>query len=653
MALAKMSKINIVGSLKKEENIMEVVQDMGLLQVQENKEKESLRKTDIDEKLNGIEYRLAGIKFSLNFLAEYDTSRKSWSEKLGLKKIELTPKDLSKRVGSFNFKFFKKVQAIQVNMNQAKNVIDKAREEIKVLSPWRDLNFIPSSDSFPEKISFKLLSFPVALEEALRNELQKSAPQPELQIVQKGKKEYKASLIYHVGCHGPVSKVLESLNIKAEEVPSIDKTVPAYIGHLESLVKEQEKKIQQETDKAKKLSAKIEDLKIIFDYLTWEKDRLLAIQKSASSWHFFSLIAWIEEDKINSLKERLNSSTKEFFIEKIKPDKDEKPPVVFKNSWLARPFEFVTGIYGSPKNDNPDPTPFLAPFFVIFFGLCLTDAGYGIILATLAFLILKLIKPEKEARKMFLVLMYGGVVTFLAGALVGGWFGVTVNDLGEGWLKSSIMALQVIDPVENPIAMLLFSLVLGLVHIFTGIVISMWWKIKNGNIESALLDDLMWLYFLSVILAWGADSLDIISLAGSKYLVWIGVLGIIATQGRKNKNPVLKLVVGALGLYGLVGYLSDVLSYSRLLALGLATGIIAMVVNLIASLTIDVVPYLGYVLALFIIIGGHIFNIAINTLGAFIHSSRLQFVEFFPKFMESGGVNLVPVKKESKYIKIV
>jgi V/A-type H+/Na+-transporting ATPase subunit I len=161
------------------------------------------------------------------------------------------------------------------------------------------------------------------------------------------------------------------------------------------------------------------------------------------------------------------------------------------------------------------------------------------------------------------------------------------------------------------------------------------------------------LYFLIVLILWGGSSLGVINLPIAKYLVWLGVAGIVLTQGRKAKNPFLKFVNGVISLYGVVGYLSDVLSYSRLLALGLATGIIAMVINLIAVLTIDMVPYFGYLIALAIIIGGHIFNISINALGSFIHASRLQYVEFFPKFMEGGGTSLAPVRKEHKYTKII
>lgn len=651
MAITKISKINIIASLQNQEKIVEAIQDFGVMQIEEHDD-ESLPKSNITELLNDIEYKLAGVKFSLNFLSEYDTGKKSLAEKFNLK-IELTKEELKEKVENFNFKIFKEVQEVQRIINEARNITEKTKEEIKQLSAWKNLNFTPSSKNFPSKINFKLLSLSFEELENLKNQINKKLPLSELQIVEENKKELKASLIYHINCNDALLEILNSLNIKTEEIPEIDVSIPEYLDKLKNITIQQNKILEEEKQKAHKLTKKIKDLKIIFDYLTWQRDRLLAQQKTIKGWQFFSAIGWIEKEKIKILEKKLSAITNKFFIEEIKPEKDEQIPIALKNSWWASPFEFVTGIYGPPKNGSPDPTPFLAPFFVLFFGLCLTDAGYGVILALLAWIGIKLTKPKKEAKKIFLVLMYGGLMTFVAGALVGGWFGIVIDDLGNGGLKNLLTGMRVIDPVKDPITMLLFSLALGVAQIFTGIIISIWWKIKNHDLKSALLDDAMWLYFLTVMLIWGANKFGVIDLSVAKYFVWLGVAGIIISQGRKAKNPILKLVTGVISLYGLVGYLSDVLSYSRLLALGLATGIIAMVVNLIAALTIEMIPYLGYVIALAIIIGGHIFNIAINALGSFIHASRLQFVEFFPKFMEGGGSSLSPVKKESKYTKII
>ena len=169
-----------------------------------------------------------------------------------------------------------------------------------------------------------------------------------------------------------------------------------------------------------------------------------------------------------------------------------------------------------------------------------------------------------------------------------------------------------------------------------------------------MIDDFPWVFILSVIgllIMVSAGVLPDFLATPFKYLMYVAVAGIILTQGREKKNPVLKFLLGVLGLYNLVGYLSDVLSYSRLLALGLATSIIGLAVNTIANM-VNGVPYVGIVLAIIVLIGGHAFNLGINALGAFIHSGRLQFVEFFTKFLEGGGKAFSPLRRESKFVRL-
>lgn len=134
-----------------------------------------------------------------------------------------------------------------------------------------------------------------------------------------------------------------------------------------------------------------------------------------------------------------------------------------------------------------------------------------------------------------------------------------------------------------------------------------------------------------------------------QWWVILGAVILILTQGRDKKNPIARVLSGVLSLYGLVSYMSDILSYSRLLALGLATTIIALAVNVIVDLAAGM-PYIGWLVAIVIFIGGHVFNLVINTLGSFIHSGRLQFVEFFSKFMEGGGKEFQAFGKKNKYV---
>jgi len=655
MALAKVSKINIIAHQNYQTEFLEVLQNLGFTQTEDYQDQD-LSKVSLSEKIAESDYQIAGVKFSLDFLANHETEKKSLADKIN-PKINLTLNEIEKNVKDFDYQAaVKEIQAIESGINQANSTKDKLTAELNQIQLWQKLDFIPNRQNKNTGFDFKFISINENFYHPLVNQLQKTLPLSEIEqvsIVGKGKqKEILAVLFFSKEKESIVTENLANFNTKIIELPNLENTIPERIKEINHKITETESRTEKLIREAERLALNQKNLKIVFDYLSWQKDKLINQQKAGSTWQTFSLLGFIDQDLVEPLKKELAKITDDFTIEKLEIDPEESTPIIFKNSW-AGPFESVTDIYGAPSYSEPDPTPFLAPFFILFFGLCLTDAGYGIVLAVLAWLAIKILKLPKENQKLLKVLMYGGIVTFVAGALVGGWFGIVIDDLKIEWLKNLLVNIRMIDPVKEPIKMLLFSLALGVIQIITGLIISIYWKIKQGDIKSAILDSGMWLYFLLAILFWGATKVGLVEFQAAKYLVWAGVLGLILTQGRSAKNPFLKLASGVISLYGLVGYFSDILSYSRLLALGLATGIIAMVINLIAKLTIDMVPYVGWIIAIVILVGGHIFNLVINTLGAFIHSSRLQFVEFFPKFMgEGGGKIFQPFRKEAKYIRI-
>lgn len=651
MALATTAKINIIGHQKNQDKILEVLQNLGFSQIEDCQEKD-LIKNNINEALSDLEYKIAGVRFCLEFLAGYETEKKSLKEKID-SKINLPLGKIEKIVNEFDYTGkTKEIQEIESNINEARNIIDKSALELVQIEPWQNLNFVPNRQKLESGFDYKFLIINKEVRDQLLFDLQKNLPLSDIETVKESNKEIFAVLFFKKSQEANINEILNEINIKSIEIPDLEVSVFERIKQINKKISESEIRIEKLIREAQRLANSQYELKVTFDFLSWQKEKLIQKQKTGNTSKAFSLIGWIDKESIKILEKELNKITADFTIDELSSEGEENIPVIFKNTW-ASPFEFVTGVYGSPQYHEPDPTPWLTPFFVLFFGLCMTDAGYGIVLALFSWLAMKILKPSKEAAKMFKVIMIGGIATFFAGALVGGWFGIIIDDIKIDWLRNLLVNIRLIDPVKEPIKMLIFALILGIIQVIVGILVSLWWKIKHKNFISAILDDCMWLYFILAILIGGASKFGLIDFSYSKYLVWVGVIGLVATQGRSQKNPILKLTSGVISLYGLVGYLSDVLSYSRLLALGLATGIIAMVINLIAKLTIDMVPYLGWVIAFFIIIGGHIFNIGINALGAFIHSSRLQFVEFFPKFMEGGGMDFVPFKKESKYVRIV
>ena len=220
------------------------------------------------------------------------------------------------------------------------------------------------------------------------------------------------------------------------------------------------------------------------------------------------------------------------------------------------------------------------------------------------------------------------------GAIFGGWFGdlIKVKPL---W----------INPLDNPLSVLILAFIMGIIQIYTGIILNAYKNIRRV-IADALMDQGLWLVLLTGLLMFVKPELAIIG----KYMALFGTIGLILTQGRSQKGILKKFTSGILSLYDITGYLSDVLSYSRLLALGLTTGVIASVINTMAKTVAGSI--VGYIVMALIIVGGHVFNLAINVLGAYVHSSRLQYIEFFSKFYDSGGRAFSPLKVKTTYVEL-
>jgi V/A-type H+-transporting ATPase subunit I len=190
-------------------------------------------------------------------------------------------------------------------------------------------------------------------------------------------------------------------------------------------------------------------------------------------------------------------------------------------------------------------------------------------------------------------------------------------------------------------AMLVLGLCLGLgvVHIITGLIIGMYMEIKNGNILAAIFDKLSWILAVLGGIAWLVGG--IIGTVGM-YVFLTGVALIIFTSARnKPGNVIKKFVLGLGAVYGITGYLSDILSYARIFGMGLSTSVIEQVFNTIAGMVMGNV--LGYIFGIVILIVGHTFNIVINAMGAFVHTARLQFIEFYSKFYQGDGRAFAPL----------
>lgn len=323
------------------------------------------------------------------------------------------------------------------------------------------------------------------------------------------------------------------------------------------------------------------------------------------------------------------------------PDGEEFPIKVSNHS-IIEPYEMITEMYSLPSSKGIDPSMFMAPFYFIFFGMMLSDSGYGLIMSILTGIIILKFKPEGFFGKITKLLFMCGISTIFWGMMFGSFF-ANITEVAFGIPTKPLW----FNPMEEPIKLLTLAYILGALHIITGMALKAYMLIRDGKILDAIFDVGGWyLVFIGIGMLFSPYTSAI-----GGYVIIVAVIMLILTQGRSENGIAKKLTTGILSLYDITAYLSDILSYSRLLALGLATSVIGMVINIMGGLGGK--NFIGYIVLIVVFIFGHTFNILINILGSYVHSSRLMYIEFFGKFFESGGKIFKPLKLNSTYSKLL
>jgi len=394
-----------------------------------------------------------------------------------------------------------------------------------------------------------------------------------------------------------------------------------------------------------------EEIQLYHDHLVIERDKNKVLSSMLKTDTTFYIEGWVPEACKDSVQKVLDQY--QCWYDFKKPEEGENFPVLLKNSAFAEPFESITELYSLPATSNIDPTAVMAPFYVLFFGMMLGDVGYGVMFALGCYIILKKFDIEGTFGRMLKVFFWGGISTIFWGVMYGSWFGDGLVVGARHLFNINLPITYVwVDPLKEPMVVLIVSFVMGLVHLFVGMGMSAYMSIRDGHLADALMDVGLWYLFILGPIFWLAGDMiipgSVLPVIG-KWVTIASAIGLVLTQGRAKVGIINKLISGVLALYGITGYLGDVLSYSRLLALGLATGVISSVLSLIGSMGSGIAGAILYVL---VFVFGHILNFAINGLGSFVHSARLQYVEFFGKFYEGGGDAFAPFTKKTKYIKI-
>lgn len=696
MAIETIKKIYLLGYKEIENEVISLLQELGIVEISEVIPETTGLKVESTE--NGkLNEKIEQLKYPINFLEEH-LPREGPFENTGKERIFLSKEELRKIVENFDFvRIYQDCKSLEKKLDELKVKRSKLENEKHQIIPWLTLgtklkNFVPTA-----KVGIKIGHLSLAQYNRFEKEIPALAKEITLSEINTDKKWKYVVLLYSNDYSAAVEEILKKFEFIPFFYPLVDLSPREIFDQINQELQNVEKEEKDISTALGKLLSYRPKLKVLYDYyanLQFKEKIKRFLNRTRES---FCLTGWISTKEMNKVKEILFLKFSYLEIIFAEPEEKDKVPIILKNKKVVEPFEVVTDLYGRPTYRGIDPTPYLSIFFAIFFGLCLTDAGYGIVLMLLSGLVLWKYagKMGEMSKKFFRLFFLGGVATLLLGAMVGGWFGITVK-------------LKLFDPLEDLLIFFALSLGLGIIHIFTGLAIKMGQNIESGDWTSAFCDQALWITIISSLVTYGlvrgkmlpspveiytklgalGSALGIIlfqgrrvdknlfSLTGfpEKIYPWLWLVLtvsmtfflsklflpasryfsifsflLILILGRKNlKNVFGRIGLGLYSLYGISSFLGDTLSYSRLVALGLTTGIVAMIINRMAGIAYQT-PYIGFIIAFFILLIGHIFNIAINLLGAFVHSCRLQYVEFFTKFYEAGGRPFKPFRIENKY----
>lgn len=643
--IVEMNKLTLIGLEWEKDQILTRLMRHGVVEINPTADEELSLSQTVKEKndkvLRQLSDNISVTKNVLSFLGEMDT------RKTGLfpQKRVVRPKHFNESLllptGVLGDVY--QTSRLIERLNSLKTAQNRARADEEFLKPWMDYDVDLSLPGTKFTV-ITLGTLPANIDvNVCKTQVEQAGGV--LEVVSSDAAQFYISVLSHLEDADEVSAALRDFGFT--RVTHQGKgTASAQTRQLEETIQKNAAEIEELTRRLTDIAQNKEIFETVYDYLVLKQEKTRAQAKFAGTENWFMFRGWIVKDA----REAVQKELEEHFtvsIEFLEPEPDEPIPILLENKPFVQPFEMITKMYSLPSRGELDPNAVMAPFFLIFFGMMLGDAGYGLILTIFSAIILKKYKFEGMADSLMRLMFLCGISTTVFGALYGSWFGNFFLILQEqtGSPIFNFARAWWFDPLDDPMRLLMFSFALGGIHIAVGLALKAYNLIKKGKVLDAVFDVGFWYVLLGGITLW----LTGFSVVG-QYLTIGGAVGLVLTQGRSSKNIVGKFFGGLSSLYDVTSYMSDILSYSRLLGLGLSTAVIGQVVNTMGSL--GGFQFVGILMFAIVFVIGHVFNLLINTLGSYVHTSRLQYVEFFGKFYEGGGREFLPLKRETKYVTI-
>ena len=646
MAIVKMKKLTLAAAACDADELMQKLMWTGSVEVSDAASSvEGDGRLTPDErfsnKLSELYSRLGGYEKAISFLKEYEKAPKGLFAKR---------KSYGRSVYDSPSEIFLNADRITLKAREIESGIDdilteesRIRASLAFLAPWKDFDLELSvrgtlttelvAGSLPRDVSHN----------ELRDEL---AIECESAILETVSESENASYICVIALKEDLDKIGSILARKG----FIRADFSAYMrcaSEEYSLLSQRSEMLEIERSNLKtqamKLAQELDVIRLACDITETEAAKTEAQKKLICTSSAVILSGWVPEKKIGEIDKILEGY--ECYREFADPEEGDDVPVLLSNKSIAKPFESIIDMYVLPAYGSFDPTAIMAIFYFIIFGLMLADVVYGLILAIGGFLALKKIDLGKGIKQLVKLFAICGISCTIAGVFLGSYMGDLPSAIVTAFGGEAFeMPLTLINPLEEPILFIVVSLVVGFVHMLVGLGIKFYVVCRDGSFLEAFFDVGGWFIVFA-----GAGLIFLHKIVGISVLA-VGIV-VMMIGGALKKKGIFGRIIGGFGaVYGFVGFASDLISYSRIMALGLTSAIIASVFNILATIALP--SPIGFVLFIVVILVGHLLNLGINIIGTFVHASRLQYIEFFGKFYEDGGRKFVPLTTREKYTSI-
>ena len=655
MAIVKMSKFDLVVFAEQRAKVLKKLQkfkEVNFVDIELHDENGELSKDAVEgvtkyvnnEELTHIDERLYQLSNAISLIKKYD-ERKTRLRDVIHGNENYTFDELAKKALTYDWKkVSSELNKIGTQYSQIKSEISKKYMRYDEIDLWERLDVNPKELKNLKKVNTFLGTVPIKLKGTFIDgiaELDKTYYE-ELKIV-KDEVYYLVISSIDEREKEKLAEVFRNSSFTVENL-DIDAVPQDYKNGLQKEISELKKEKRRLKAQIKTYSEDLADLQAVYEYMQNKKLRIVESEKLAQTENTILIKGWIPTEKVSEFEKVIKDEAGDnYYLTFTDADRDDATvPIKLKNGKVASTFENLTGMYAYPRYNEIDPTPLFTPFYILFFGMMGADVGYGLVLLLATMFVLKVVNLSSQMRKSVKFFFYLSFSVIFWGLLYGSYFGATIPGM---W--------RLVDPASQYNDLLIGSIVFGVVHIFVGLAIKAYMLIRDAKSLEAVYDVLFWYMALiggMLFLIFKLMNLSAVVANVSMWVMIAGMAGIVLTGGREAKGVGAKLGGGLYSLYGISSYVGDFVSYSRLMALGLSGGFIASAINMIAGMIGG--NWFGMIFIPLILIAGHLFNMFLSFLGAYVHTSRLMYVEYFGKFYEGGGKPFKDFRTENKYINL-